>query len=86
MFELSKKAQDFTERTRKFILEEIEPVEAKFWEEVHELNPDGNWKKWQWPELLETLKSKAKQAGLWNMFYPMKAGCRVNCSRICAHS
>ncbi|HDV0649830.1 TPA: acyl-CoA dehydrogenase family protein [Acinetobacter baumannii] len=70
MFELSKKAQDFAERTRKFILEEIEPVEAKFWEKVHELNPDGNWKKWQWPELLETLKSKAKQAGLWNMFLP----------------
>ncbi|HCA5335397.1 acyl-CoA dehydrogenase family protein [Acinetobacter baumannii] len=70
MFELSKKAQDFAERTKKFIQEEIEPVEAKFWEEVHELNPDGNWKKWQWPELLETLKSKAKQAGLWNMFLP----------------
>ena len=70
MFELSKKAQDFTERTRKFIQEEIEPVEAKFWEEVHELNPDGNWTKWQWPDLLETLKSKAKQAGLWNMFLP----------------
>ncbi len=44
MFELSKKAQDFAERTKKFIQEEIEPVEAKFWEEVHELNPDGNWK------------------------------------------
>lgn len=70
MFELSKRAQDFAERTKKFIQEEIEPVEAKFWEEVHELNPDGNWKKWQWPELLETLKSKAKQAGLWNMFLP----------------
>lgn len=38
MFELSKKAQDFAERTEKFIQEEIEPVEAKFWEEVHELN------------------------------------------------
>ncbi|WP_457971175.1 acyl-CoA dehydrogenase family protein [Acinetobacter calcoaceticus] len=70
MFELSKTAQDFVEQTRKFIQEEIEPVEAKFWEEVHELNPDGNWKKWQWPALLETLKSKAKQAGLWNMFLP----------------
>ena len=70
MFELSKKAQDYAERTRKFILEEIEPVEAKFWEEVHELNPDGNWKKWQWPELLEILKTKAQQAGLWNMFLP----------------
>lgn len=70
MFELSKTAQDFVERTRKFIQEEIEPVEAQFWEEVHELNPDGNWKKWQWLALLETLKSKAKQAGLWNMFLP----------------
>ncbi|MGE9796422.1 acyl-CoA dehydrogenase family protein [Acinetobacter baumannii] len=70
MFELSKKAQDFAERTKKFIQEEIEPVEAKFWEEVHELNPDGNWKKWQWPDLLEKLKSKAKEAGLWNMFLP----------------
>ncbi|CAI3141935.1 (R)-benzylsuccinyl-CoA dehydrogenase [Acinetobacter calcoaceticus] len=70
MFELSKTAQDFVERTRRFIQEEIEPVEAQFWEEVHELNPDGNWKKWQWPTLLETLKSKAKQAGLWNMFLP----------------
>lgn len=70
MFELSKTAQDFVERTRRFILEEIEPVEAQFWEEVHELNLDGNWKEWQWPELLETLKSKAKQAGLWNMFLP----------------
>ncbi|QSB53889.1 acyl-CoA dehydrogenase family protein [Acinetobacter calcoaceticus] len=70
MFELSKTAQDFVERTRRFIQEEIEPVEAKFWEEVHELNPDGNWKKWQWPALLEMLKSKAKQAGLWNMFLP----------------
>ncbi|WP_017388280.1 acyl-CoA dehydrogenase family protein [Acinetobacter calcoaceticus] len=70
MFELSKTAQDFVERTRKFIQEEIEPVEAQFWEEVHELNPDGNWKKWQWPALLEMLKSKAKQAGLWNMFLP----------------
>jgi len=70
MFELSKKAQDFAERTKKFIQEEIEPVEAKCWEEVHKLNPDGNWTKWQWPDLLETLKSKAKQAGLWNMFLP----------------
>ncbi|QXA08795.1 acyl-CoA dehydrogenase family protein [Acinetobacter pittii] len=70
MFELSKKAQDLAERTKKFIQHEIEPVEAKFWEEVHELNPDGNWKKWQWPDLLEKLKSKAKQAGLWNMFLP----------------
>jgi len=46
MFELSSRAQDFVQRTRKFIETEIEPVEKVFWEEVHQLNPDGNWKSW----------------------------------------
>lgn len=70
MFELSSRAQDFVQRTRKFIETEIEPVEKVFWEEVHQLNPDGNWKSWQWPEQLTVLKEKAKAAGLWNMFLP----------------
>jgi len=70
MFELSSRAQDFVQRTRKFIETEIEPVEKVFWEEVHQLNPDGNWKSWQWPEQLTVLKGKAKAAGLWNMFLP----------------
>ncbi|MCX0340265.1 acyl-CoA dehydrogenase family protein [Acinetobacter radioresistens] len=70
MFELSSRAQDFVQCTRKFIETEIEPVEKVFWEEVHQLNPDGNWKSWQWPEQLTVLKEKAKAAGLWNMFLP----------------
>lgn len=70
MFELSSRAQDFVQRTRKFIETEIEPVEKVFWEEVHQLNPDGNWKSWQWPEQLTVLKEKAKAAGLWNLFLP----------------
>ncbi len=70
MFELSSRAQDFVQRTRKFIETEIEAVEKVFWEEVHQLNPDGNWKSWQWPEQLTVLKEKAKAAGLWNMFLP----------------
>ena len=41
MFELSSRAQDFVQRTRKFIETEIEPVEKVFWEEVHQLN---RWK------------------------------------------
>ncbi|AOA58422.1 acyl-CoA dehydrogenase family protein [Acinetobacter larvae] len=70
MFELSPRAQDFLERTRKFIDEEIAPVEPQFWDDVHRLNPDGDWRSWQWPEQLEQLKQKARQAGLWNMFLP----------------
>ncbi len=70
MFELSAHAQDYLNRTKKFITEEIEPVEAEFWQQVHELNQGGDWTKWQWPVELENLKAKAKAASLWNMFLP----------------
>ncbi len=43
MFELSARAQDYIERTKKFIKDEIEPIETEFWAEVHELNQGGNW-------------------------------------------
>ena len=42
MFELSAPAQDYLNRTKKFISEEIEPVEAEFWQQVHELNQGGD--------------------------------------------
>ena len=70
MFELSSKAQDFVNRTKNFIEQEIEPIETKFWQEVHELNLGGDWTTWQWPAQLEILKQKAKALGLWNMFLP----------------
>lgn len=70
MYELSDRAKDYIQRTEQFIKDEIEPVEADFWHEVHRLNADGDWTKWQWPAMLETLKAKAKAAGLWNMFLP----------------
>ncbi len=70
MFELSTRAQDYLERTKKFIKDEIEPTETEFWREVHSQNLGGDWTKWQWPEQLETLKNKAKQQNLWNMFLP----------------
>jgi acyl-CoA dehydrogenase len=37
MFELSARAQDYVERTKQFIQNEIEPIETDFWHEVHEL-------------------------------------------------
>ncbi|WP_162540241.1 acyl-CoA dehydrogenase family protein [Acinetobacter haemolyticus] len=70
MFALSERAQDFIARTQAFIQQEIEPIEKAFWDEVHRLNVDGDWTQWQWPAQLEHLKSKAKAAGLWNMFLP----------------
>lgn len=70
MFELSERAQGFISKTKAFIENEIEPIEADFWHEVHTLNPYSHWKSWTWPSQLEILKNKAKQAGLWNMFLP----------------
>ena len=70
MYELSDRAKNYIQRTEQFIKDEIEPVEVEFWHEVHRLNVDGDWTKWQWPAMLETLKAKAKAAGLWNMFLP----------------
>ena len=49
MFQLSARAQDFVERTKKFIQNEIEPIEADFWNNVHKLNIGSDWTTWQWP-------------------------------------
>ena len=49
MFELSARAKDYLERTKKFIKDEIEPIETEFWREVHSQNLGGDWTKWQWP-------------------------------------
>lgn len=70
MFKLSERAQDFVNRTRDFIHNEIEPIELKFWDDVHQMNPNGDWTTWVWPEQLEVLKAKARAAGLWNLFLP----------------
>jgi alkylation response protein AidB-like acyl-CoA dehydrogenase len=83
MFALSERAQDFIARTQAFIQQEIEPIEKAFWDEVHHLNVDGDWTKWQWPEQLQQLKDKAKAAGLWNMFLLMRIGCWFIGSGIC---
>ncbi len=69
-FELSARGHDILNRAKAFIREEIEPVEAAFWAEVRRVCPDGDWRRWQVPPVLEELKTKAKAAGLWNLFLP----------------
>lgn len=69
-FELSERGQDYLARVKAFMREHIEPIEAEFWRDVQTLNPDGNWRNWQHPPILETLKAKAKAQGLWNLWLP----------------
>lgn len=66
----SQRGQDFYERTQAFITQEIEPIEANFWQQCHKLNQGDDWTQWQWPAAYQELRDKARKAGLWNMFLP----------------
>ncbi|WP_224240307.1 acyl-CoA dehydrogenase family protein [Hyalangium gracile] len=69
-FEPSAKAKDYLERVRRFMRENIVPVEAKYWEEVRATNPTGDWRQWKIHPLMEHLKKQARAEGLWNLFLP----------------
>lgn len=64
-FEHSAKARDYIERVRRFMTEEVEPVEPDYHRRMREL--DNPWV--VLPEI-EELKAKAREQGLWNMFLP----------------
>ncbi len=67
-FAPSPRAADLTERVRSFIAEEIEPVEPGYHSELAELRRTGD--PWQPLPLIEELKAKARERGLWNLFLP----------------
>jgi|TARA_R100000005_G_scaffold94873_1_gene74245 acyl-CoA dehydrogenase len=63
---VSDKLQPLLAQVSAFVAEEIEPLEAEY---IHEI---GVGDRWQFTprqtEIMETLKGKAKAAGLWNFF------------------
>src|SRR5262245_37376416 len=61
--ELSPHATELRQRLLAFMAEHIYPNEAQL-----DQHQEGD--RWQPPALLEQLKSKAKAAGLWNLFLP----------------
>ncbi len=67
-FEPSSRSKDYLERVRRFMREEIEPIERKHWEGILALHNGGDWKKWRVPPIVDELKKKARAAGLWNLF------------------
>ena len=62
--ELSTKVEDLLERVSKFMDENIYPNEQKIINEIAE----GD--RWQPSQILEGIKAKAKEQGLWNLFLP----------------
>src|SRR5215467_5425630 len=66
-FEHSEKVRALQTRVDAFMVEHIYPNEEELFAEVNE----GD--RWQPVQLLETLKAKARTAGLWNLFLPESA-------------
>ena len=64
-FAYGEKTKYALERLGRFMDEHIYPNEAEYYRE-HAALPD----RWQSPELLEELKRRAREAGLWNLFLP----------------
>jgi acyl-CoA dehydrogenase len=69
-FEHNKKTQDYLARVKAFMDEHVYPIEQQVYTETHELNPTGDWTKWQCHPAIEPLKKKAQEQGLWNLFLP----------------
>ena len=67
-FEYSPKVKDMQARLLAFMDEHIYPNEGTYYGEVAENRAKGN--AWIPTRIIEELKPKARQAGLWNLFLP----------------
>jgi acyl-CoA dehydrogenase len=66
-FSPSPKAQSYAQRLTAFMQEHVLPAEPAYRAQLQNL-PD--WRSWKQPPVMESLKAKARAAGLWNLFLP----------------
>ncbi|SER07764.1 Acyl-CoA dehydrogenase [Solimonas aquatica] len=69
-FQLSPRAQELRERLRRFVREEIEPLEPLLAERRRREGHGADWTRWTPAPETEALKAKAREQGLWNLFLP----------------
>jgi acyl-CoA dehydrogenase len=67
-FSHSPKAQEMIARVQQFMDEQVLPNQALYYEQL--IGGESDWTRWQVPPIMETLKSRAREAGLWNLFMP----------------
>lgn len=67
-FSLSPRAADLRDRVAAFMAAEIDPVEADYHRDLAALRRTGD--PWQPLPVIEELKAKAREQGLWNLFLP----------------
>src|SRR6202043_3504907 len=68
-FAMSTKAIDYHKRLSDFMTEYVFPAEADYDKYRHEAGPNDHTV----PPIIEDLKIKAKQQGLWNLFLPAES-------------
>jgi acyl-CoA dehydrogenase len=66
-FAPSERTQALAERLSRFMRHEVLPAESVY---AAELSGSGDHHAWRQPAIMETLKAKARAAGLWNLFLP----------------
>ncbi|NUZ08284.1 acyl-CoA dehydrogenase family protein [Piscinibacter koreensis] len=71
-FDYSPRSQELRERLLRFMDEHVYPNEARYEAEIEANTKAG--KRWTPLQLLEELKPKAREQGLWNLFLPPTAG------------
>ncbi|VWC73826.1 acyl-CoA dehydrogenase [Burkholderia aenigmatica] len=73
-FTPSPKANEYLARMRSFIDAHIVPIEKTYRNENLRMNAGADWTEWRVPPVIEALKEKAREAGLWNLFLPSESG------------
>lgn len=66
-FEFDDKTKTLIDELNRFMTEEVYPVEALAYEQVRQNERDDSW---EFPAVIEPLKAKARERGLWNLFLP----------------
>ncbi|KZS58992.1 acyl-CoA dehydrogenase [Mycobacterium ostraviense] len=69
-FAMSAKAVDYHQRLSDFMTEHVFPAESDYERYRNEAGPDDHTV----PPIIEELKIKAKERGLWNLFLPAESG------------
>ncbi len=69
-FTPSARSQEYTARVERFIAEHVAPVELRLWREMSSQHHGGDWRAWRVPAEVDSLKSRARAEGLWNLFLP----------------
>ena len=67
-FSYSPRTQELRQRVSDFMDAHVFPAEARYWQELEANTAAG--RRWTPLSVIEELKPKARQAGLWNLFLP----------------